>query len=233
MLLAFIYRNTRIVTISRSSLKDITALGISEQNIKIVPVGIPDNLIDKKRVSKDSKSINLITIGRLKKHKRVDLIIKTLAAIKGKLNKTVKLYVLGKGDQEEELKKLARDLKVRKMVTFCGYVDEETKRNFLDHAHLNLQFSQREGWGITIIEAAARGVPSVGFTVPGLVDSITPETGYLIENEADIESALLKILTDIENQNEIYLSKSERGIEFARKFKWNDLLEYWNLYISK
>src|SRR5262249_27504876 len=48
-------------------------------------------------------------------------------------------------------------------------------------AHVLVATSVREGWGLNVSEAAACGTPSIGYRVPGLVDSVPASGGALVE----------------------------------------------------
>ena len=51
-------------------------------------------------------------------------------------------------------------------------------------AHVLVATSVREGWGLNVSEAAACGTPAIGYSVPGLVDSIPASGGALVEPRA-------------------------------------------------
>jgi glycosyltransferase involved in cell wall biosynthesis len=57
-------------------------------------------------------------------------------------------------------------------VTFHGRISEVDKTELLTRAHVHLFTSHREGWGLTVNEAGARGTPTVGYSVPGVRDSV-------------------------------------------------------------
>ena len=64
---------------------------------------------------------------------------------------------------------------------FHGFVSEEEKLALLRRTWANLFPSPKEGWGITVMEAAACGTPSLASDSPGLRDSVRDgETGYLV-----------------------------------------------------
>jgi glycosyltransferase involved in cell wall biosynthesis len=59
--------------------------------------------------------------------------------------------------------------------------------------------SYREGFGTVVIEAAAMGVPTVGFDIYGLSDAVVPgETGLLVplRNVKELANAIKQLLTD-------------------------------------
>jgi glycosyltransferase involved in cell wall biosynthesis len=79
------------------------------------------------------------------------------------------------------LEQVARDRGVAGAVRFLGFVDEAAKLRLLRQTWANLFPSPKEGWGITIMEAAACGTPSIASDSPGLRDSVRhEETGVLV-----------------------------------------------------
>jgi len=82
-------------------------------------------------------------------------------------------------------------------VTFTGRVSEEEKHRLLSAAWLLLHPASIEGWGIVVAEAAVRGTPAIGFSVPGLRDSVVPnETGLLVRTEGEFASAWAALAID-------------------------------------
>ena len=75
----------------------------------------------------------------------------------------------------DKLKRMASD-----SVHFFGRVTDDEKHHLMGRAHALLATSVREGWGLTVTEAAAVGTPTIGYSVPGLVDSVPASGGYLI-----------------------------------------------------
>jgi glycosyltransferase involved in cell wall biosynthesis len=51
----------------------------------------------------------------------------------------------------------------------------------LARAHVLVATSVREGWGLNVSEAAACGTPSIGYRVPGLVDSLSASGGLVVD----------------------------------------------------
>ena len=88
----------------------------------------------------------------------------------------------GTGDYRAELEQLASQPRPRRaVVTFHGFVSEERKIDLMRSAWANIFPSPKEGWGITVIEAAACGTPSLASDSPGLRDSVCHgETGFLV-----------------------------------------------------
>jgi glycosyltransferase involved in cell wall biosynthesis len=65
-------------------------------------------------------------------------------------------------------------------VSFLGRIDRGEVRERLARAHVLVATSIREGWGLNVSEAAACGTPAIGYSVPGLADSISSSGGALV-----------------------------------------------------
>ena len=85
-------------------------------------------------------------------------------------------------------------------VRLHGFLPEEDKNSVLASCHLHVTASEFEGWGLTVIEAAHLGVPTVAYDVDGLRDSVRDgETGWLVregEELADVVARALEELSD-------------------------------------
>jgi glycosyltransferase involved in cell wall biosynthesis len=70
-------------------------------------------------------------------------------------------------------------------VHFLGRASRDELLRRLARAHVLVATSVREGWGLNVSEAAACGTPTIGYAVPGLVDSIEASGGSLVEPTPD------------------------------------------------
>jgi glycosyltransferase involved in cell wall biosynthesis len=172
----------------------------------------------------------LVVLGRLSPHKRVDLVIRAVAALQPG-RPALHVDVVGKGPDRERLESLVRDLGIEKAVTFHGYVAEEEKAALLGRARLHVCASDVEGWGQAVLEAASYGVPTVARDVPGLRDSVRhEETGWLLpEPTSDLTAVQARLLVGIENALD-ELGDPERRAEisadcrrWAAQFQWESM----------
>ena len=172
----------------------------------------------------------LVVLGRLSPHKRVDLVIRAVAALQPG-RPALHVDIVGKGPDRERLESLVRDLGVEKHVTFHGYVAEEEKAALLGRARVHVCASDVEGWGQAVLEAASYGVPTVARDVPGLRDSVRhEETGWLLpEPTSDLTAVQARLLVGIENALD-ELGDPERRTEmsaachrWAAQFQWESM----------
>nr|BFE86837.1 hypothetical protein GCM10020093_094380 [Planobispora longispora] len=113
-----------------------------------------------------------------------------------------------------------REKALEDRVTMHGFLSEEEKVQVLGGAQLHVTASEFEGWGLTVIEAAALGVPTVAYDVAGLRDSVRDgETGWLVregETLEDVVDRALKLLSDPVRREEI----AHECRQWAGRFTW-------------
>src|SRR5262249_28936968 len=135
----------------------------------------------------------LVVLGRLVPHKRVEYALHALAALPD-----ARLIVAGRGWWEQRLREYAAALGVQDRTDFAGYVTEELKHELLACGWVALVPSLKEGWGLTIMEAGARGTPAVAFrNAGGVRDALRDgETGLLADDLDDFVAKTRWLLTD-------------------------------------
>lgn len=164
------YRRSRGVTISASTRSDLEALGVERANISVIPMAVDFEALEE--LAPKQAGWRIIIVGRLTPAKFVEEGIRAFAEIQRDVPEAV-LDIVGGGDERyrERLERLTRKLALRD-VTFHGRADAGRKLELLRRAHVHVFTSHREGWGLTVTEAAAMGTPSVGYAVSGVRDSI-------------------------------------------------------------
>ena len=166
------YRDTTTVTVSTSSKQSLEAYGL--RNVTIVPEGMdltPELLTSDPPEKEDT--LTFAFVGRLSSNKRPHHALEAFKIVHRQFPEA-RLWVMGTGPMEAKLRRRAPE-----GVEFLGRVSDAEKRNRLSRVHALLVTSVREGWGLVVTEAAAVGTPSVGYTVPGLCDSISASDGLL------------------------------------------------------
>jgi glycosyltransferase involved in cell wall biosynthesis len=129
--------------------------------------------------------------------------------------------IAGSGPAKNELQALAQELGVAEKIQFLGYVSETKKIHLLQKAHVVVNPSLKEGWGLTVLEANACGTPVVGADVPGLRDSIChQETGLLVPygDHLAFAEAINQLLID-PNQRQIMEAKAR---DWGKHFCWDE-----------
>src|SRR5207237_4913108 len=114
--------------------------------------------------------------------------------------------IVGSGAERGRLEQLAQRLGVEGVVSFVGWVRDEERARLLAASWLMVTPSEREGWGLTVIEANAVGRPTLAFRAPGLVDSIADGVnGWLLDDPPELPEALAVRLRQLADPSEASL----------------------------
>lgn len=174
------YRRAAFEAISESTRDELVERGIPPHRITVIHPGIDSTAFTPDPAVPRSDPPSFLYIGRLKRYKGVEVALRALALAR-RTRPDLRLDIAGRGDDLPRLQALAIDLGISGAVRFHGFVDEATKLRLLRSAWANLFPSPKEGWGITVMEAAACGTPSLASDSPGLRDSVRhQETGFLV-----------------------------------------------------
>ncbi|MDX2057530.1 MAG: glycosyltransferase family 4 protein [Gemmatimonadales bacterium] len=214
------YRRSAFHTISESTRDDLIARGIPAERIEVIHPGVdyrrfhPDPALDR------SKPPSFLYVGRLKRYKGVDLAIRALSLVH-RTRPDVRLDIAGSGDDRPRLEGVVTALGLTNRVTFHGFVTEEAKLELLRTTWANLFPSPKEGWGITVMEAAACGTPSIASNSPGLRDSVRDgHTGHLVPH-GDVEQLARRMLELVEHPDRVAaLGRAARA--HAEAWSWDD-----------
>jgi glycosyltransferase involved in cell wall biosynthesis len=174
------YRRAGFHAISESTRDDLVRRGVPASRIEVIHPGVdiavfcPDPGLDR------TPEPSFLYVGRLKRYKGIDVAIRALA-IARRTRPELTLSIAGTGDAQAGLEALASELGVADAARFLGFISHEEKLRLFRSSWANLFPSTKEGWGITVIEAAACGTPSIASDSPGLRDSVRDgRTGHLV-----------------------------------------------------
>ncbi len=211
-----IYRRSRYLTVSECTRAELAGQGIDPARVTVAYNGTPDPV-----PSQAARSVTprVVVLGRLVPHKRVEIVIRAAAALRHRLP-DLEVDVVGQGWWADELAALAHRLGVEDIVTFHGFVDEQTKADLLARAWVGALPSVKEGWGLSVVEAASHGTPSVAFSrAGGLAESILDRrTGVLVHGDEDAYiAALADLLADRERCS--VLGRHARA--YSSEFTWD------------
>ncbi|HEX2403743.1 MAG TPA: glycosyltransferase, partial [Acidimicrobiia bacterium] len=115
----------------------------------------------------------LVSVGHLIDRKRHDLLLQTFALVRSRHPKAT-LDIVGEGPRRAVLQRIASQLGVESAVTFHGSVPRPIVAKILAGASVYVHTSERESFGVAIVEALLAGVPVVT-THCGGVSSELPE----------------------------------------------------------
>jgi glycosyltransferase involved in cell wall biosynthesis len=214
-LLPRVYSKTQVVAISQTTKRDSIQLGFQDDKISIVYPGL--NFTGKSTFKKYS-SPTILYLGKIKKYKRVNMLIKFMPEILAKVP-NARLLIAGWGSDGPYLTDEYMKSDLRKKIKIVGPVSEAEKKELMAKSWVCVNPSLHEGWGIPVIEANYFGTPTVAFSVPGLSESIQHgKTGMLAESNTDFVNNVVKVLSDKKLRTK--LSKNSKV--WANHFRWDN-----------
>lgn len=175
------------------------------------------NRVDLSRFSKkpkngETKTLLIISVGRLIKQKNHEIIIRAVA------NLNAKLLIIGAGDDYDRLRKITRDLKIVNKVTFQHIVPHSEIHRWYQKADLFAlaMKTDLESLPIPVLEAMASGLPVVIPKPPSL--ELYDELGegvILVENKPQ---AFRKALEEIIGNQDLKVKLSAKVLEKIKSF---------------
>ncbi len=206
-LIFLLYRNIPFMTVSESTRQDLINWSIPEKNITVVHNGFTPISVKENKESTPT----LIFLGAIARDKGIEEAL----VVFSKLDPVWKFWVVGKGEPHY----LSR-LNIGSRVKFWGFVDEGTKFKLLARAHIMLNTSHREGWGLVNIEANSVGTPVVAYDVPGCRDSIQNHKTGMLCQAGDIE-CLVRAITNLMDDTLLYQKISRQAKLWSQTFSWD------------
>lgn len=213
-----VYHDTPLAVVSESTRRECIEAGLAERNLDIVYNGVDIEHFPMRVCEKNEKP-TVAYFGRLKRYKSVDHVVRAMKIVVQQLP-SARLEILGRGDDEPRLRTLVAETGLANHVTFHGFVNDETKVRLLSKAHVVVNPSKKEGWGITNLEANACGTPVISADSPGLRDSVNNGVSGLLYPYGDIEVLAQRIMSVITDAN-LSSTLCKGSVEWARQFSWD------------
>jgi glycosyltransferase involved in cell wall biosynthesis len=209
-----IYRGSRIVTLSESSRSEIVdMLGLDRDRISVAPPGVDPRYCP---AGERAETPLVVAVGRLVPVKRFDVLMRALAEAKVH-QPDLQAVIVGEGYERPALEALRDQLGAAEWISLPGHVSDDELLDWYRKAWVVASSSQREGWGMTLTEAAACGTPAVATAIAGHSDAVIDgESGLLVEDPDELGEALVKVLSD-----DVLRGRLSRGaLARARWFTW-------------
>lgn len=215
-----LHLSNRLISISPKTERELQKARRVDDAV-IIPPGI--NFQEIREIKGEpQKEVDVIYAGRLINDKRVDLLINSLTHVKESLGK-INCLIVGEGPEEENLRELTRQLGLEDSVEFKGFLDEyHDLISCFKSSRIFVLPSQREGFGMVVVEANACGLPVV------VIDNPLNAAVDLIENgkngfvaHASPEDLADKIIKSLQQSNEM----EEPCIESARQYDWDEIIQ--------
>ncbi|MDO3628849.1 glycosyltransferase family 4 protein [Mucilaginibacter sp. BT774] len=204
---------------------------------KVIHNGIPMNNFKKKDdyEIKEDRLIKLVQISRLIHEKKgQDILIKTMHKLiveQGKSN--LVLDIIGTGQSMDYLKSLAIDLGISRYINFLGEKDRAWIYDNLANYDVLIQPSRFEGFGLTVVEGVAAGLPVVASNIEGPAEIMEDIATKFLFEAANIDDCAHTIneLIDYYQEGKIKQVLDETYISVKKRFSIeSSVTQYLDVY---
>ena len=174
----------------------------------------------------------LLTVGSISYRKGQHNVVSAIPEIK-KIFPNVHYHCVGPEREKKYLLKKIKQLSVGAHVTLNGVLTHSNLENIYAKAHINMMLSDQstdgdvEGYGISVLEGNAFGIPAIGSINSGLREAISPRVNGLLvnsKNQLEIVEAIKRIYTN-------YRQYSKLCQEYASNKLWSQQITLYEKYI--
>jgi glycosyltransferase involved in cell wall biosynthesis len=212
------YRRTPIATLSESSRDELVRdMGFDEHQVTVVHPGIDRRFTPGGERSREPL---VVACGRLARVKRYDALIRAAHHARARVP-NLQLHIVGQGEEQTRvIEPLIAELGAADWVTLRGRLADGELVDLYRSAWLVASASAREGWGMTLTEAAACGTPAVATRIAGHSDAVREGwSGILTEHDpASLGDALADVLADEGLRSRL----SKGALAWASELTWDN-----------
>ncbi len=220
-----IWRKAKAVVANSEGLKKLAQKTSTHQKIEIIYNGIDTNEFKPVKNKKENKTLRIICVARLIKRKGIDYLLKALGSLK---NKDFTLTLIGDGKEKENLKELAKNLKIDKQVKFLGSIPHQKIVKYYQENDFFILPSLNEGMSNTVLEAMACGLPIIMSNVGGNKELID-NNGSIIPKVSS--KAIKEVIEKYLKNKKLIKNHSIQSRKIAEKMNWSKVVnKYLNIY---
>lgn len=239
----------RITAISQVLVDRAVALGRTD--VRIIPNGIPLQILAEARERWPKVPGRILFAGRLEPMKGVDTVLRSFAAVmderrvedmghasgsrgKHKVHRSSptvhpELHVVGHGSLKADLQKLTRELGIAKQVKFRGYLSGPFLAQEFAEAQIFCGLSRSEAFGNVFLEAQAAGCAVVATSIQGIPEVVPQAAGTLVA--ADDPEAAARAIRHFLQDADACAAAGQAGIQNAQHYDWSAIAaQYGRVY---
>ena len=178
--------------------------------------------------------IKLIFLGRLTPDKGWNFTLKSLANLSPDILNKIAIIIAGDGALKDKIEASLKQLTPN--VYLLGRSAPKTVSMLLTNSDIFITNSEKETRGLTVIEAAAAGIPAIAPRAGGVIDTIEDgETGFLYQpqNQADFLDKLNLLISNINLRQSMGIKAKELAQQWTWEQTINNLVKIWSDEINK
>ena len=227
--LAGLRRAAVVACVSEHTRQELLAHGLVEPaRLVVVPNGVHPSFTPDPDAAADYDAMeltgpvggaDLLHVGSTIPRKRIDVLLEVLAAV-ARRRPSTRLWRVG-GAFTDQQRARARELGVEHLITVLPFVSRPVLAALYRRASLVVLTSEREGFGLPVIEAMACGAPVVCTDLPVLREVGGEAAEYCAIGEIDAwTQRILALLAERDARGDAWAARRARALRHARRFTW-------------
>ena len=212
-----LYRGSAIATLSESSKRELVdELGFRDDRVTVVHPGIDPRFSPGGDLSPDPL---VVAVGRIAPVKRYDVLVRAAHRARARVP-GLRLHIVGDGYERPRLDAVIDELDAADWVTRRGHITDAELVDLYRRAWIVASASAREGWGMTLTEAAACGTPAVATRIAGHADAVRDgSSGLLADGDPrSLGDAMARVLGDRQLRDRL----SAGALAWAGELTWSN-----------
>ena len=185
----------KIICVSKDTQKIITDYyAVPHKSTDYIPNGI--NLNNFKSKKNSNKENNILYVGRIDQRKGVDFLVKSMVLVHQK-NPSITLHIVGEGIDKKKLEKFSKENNLP--IIFHGGLSDEELQKLYEHINIQIVPSVFEGFGISVLEGMAKGIPIIATDVDGIRSILKNNySGILVpyNNEHALSDSIIQLFNN-------------------------------------
>lgn len=234
-------RSIDLVVSPSAGMKEVLRRFGVDTHIEVVPNGVdikpfqhPPQPHQREELGYSHDDVILVFVGRLGLEKNVQFLLRAFASTAAACE-NARLMLIGDGPDRENLKDLAKQLRVDRLVNFIGKLPYPEIPRYLVLADAFVTASVTEVHPLTVIEAMASGLPVLGIESPGISDTVEDGfTGLLAYSEelAGFTAKMVRLVVDHEKRRQMGANARQEAGKYAIERTSQLMLEHYERLIS-
>lgn len=194
---------------------------------KDFPQGRQPKLRTSYGIAEDEKVV--IHVSNFRRVKRIDTVIDTFHLIRQKMK--AKLLLIGDGPELLDMRQRVKSLQLSEDVLFLG--KQDCMSNFYQISDLLLLMSEKESFGLTLLEAMHTGVLPIGTRAGGIQEVIKhEETGFLVDI-GDAETAAQYAVSILQNPTKYQQMQTKMLLDIQERFNSKKIADQYEYYYQQ
>ncbi len=213
------------MTISVSEYNRIELDGMGFANNRVVPIWVDfskyENTKSQAIAGFDESKTNILYLGSLAPHKKIEDLVKTFYIYQKYLNKNSHLYLVGGFGPSKYMQivyDLIEKLGIQKKIKITGKISVGKLKYIFEHSQIYLHLSNHEGFCVPLIEAMHFNIPIIANNSSGIPYTLAG-AGILVdkENFEEIAEVIDEIIENPDLKDQILAGQRKKLEEFSKE----------------